>query len=345
MAEASVRETLAYNPDFRRAVAAGMSGRELSERFHVGLTTAKDARALVRQAEPVSTVVEKAPDFETDKRADTFNWREACKAVRGMQDLAATASRSQDRGVIDFSHWERPLLVVPVSDWHFGSYGSDYKAIEEDTDLILNTPDLHICIIGDMLQMAIKMRNVLEMMDNALPPKLQFRFLESWLTEIQHKVLFSTWDNHSVMREEAVTGISHYAEIFSRKVIWFNGIGEPDVQVGKETYKLVVSHHFRGRSYLNPLHAQMRHLRMEAQEREIAIQGDTHIPGLMQYAESGKMRTVINCGSHQTNSGFAKRFFSLKTWQVFPCFALHHDAHKVVPFWSVADMLRAYGHA
>jgi hypothetical protein len=331
-------QELVQNKEFR-ALCRLHSSTYLSNQFGCGRTTILKARHIIEATESAG---QRTPADLSDKAVNEFCWRDANRVIQDVQSLAKSASQSQDTARIDFSHLTEPMLVIPISDWHFGSYGSDYKTIEEDTDLILQTPGLYTCIIGDMLQMAIKMRNVLEMMDNALTPKLQIRYLESWLKEIEHKVLFSTWDNHAVMREEAVTGISHYAEIFSRRVIWFNGIGEPDILVGGETYRLVVSHRFRGNSILNPVHAQMRYLRMEGNDRELAIQGDTHVPGYMQYVEGGHVRTVINCGSHQTNSGFAKRHFSVKTWQVFPCFALHHDEHKIVPFWSVKDMLRAY---
>lgn len=298
-------------------------------------STVRRAWRIVRKVSNPAPVTEP----ETDKKSSTFHWREASQLAQKMQKLAKSASVSQDYAFLRFPDMAEPMRVLPISDWHFGSYGTDYRAVEKWTDRILSTPNLYVALIGDMLQMAIKLRNVLEVSDNLLTPKLQMRFLETWLSDLKPRILFATWDNHSVMREESAAGVSQYAQIMADKTIYHTGIGHEDIIVGKQVYKLCSSHRFRGTSMYNPVHAQQRYLRMEAPDRDIAIQGDTHVPGFMQYVEGGKMKTVINCGSLQTGSGYASRHFSLKTWAEFPCFTLSPTTHRVTPFWSLDAML------
>lgn len=275
---------------------------------------------------------ESAPVEFLDKNVSKFNWREAMDAVQHMQAVKSAASESQDAARIRIGT-DRPITLLPISDWHFGSFGTDYDAVRRWTDWILETPDLYLALVGDMTQMAIKLRNVLEISDNALTPDLQMRFLESWLGDVVHKVVFATWDNHSVMREEQVTGLSQYKNILSSKVVYHNGIGHPDLIVGEETYRIAVSHKFRGSSLLNPLHGPMRYMRHEAPDREICIQGDLHKPAVAQYPEGGSLRVAINCGTLQTNSGYAKRFFSLRTCPAFPGVVLHPNTHSMDLRW------------
>jgi len=314
----------------------------------VGYTTVKCAVNLLRAQgdtleEKTRQETQVLKDFTTDKKIASFHWKEAIPVLEQMQALSDSASNNQDTAEIDFSQATAPIMVTPQSDWHIGSWGTSYKDILETTELIINTPNLYVAFLGDMLQMAIKMRGVLEMMDNALTPKMQMRFLETWLKDIEHKVLFSCWDNHAVVREENAAGLSQYAEIFSRRVVYHNHIGYPTITVGSRSYALAVSHRFQGRSMYNPVHAQQRFLRMEAPDKDLCIQGDTHVPGFMQYFEGGRQKTVLNCGTLQTNSGYAKRYYSLKAWPEFPCFVLHHDRQEVVPFMKVATMIERYG--
>lgn len=280
-------------------------------------------------------------EFTWDKKdGSSFHWRDASALVQTMQSVYHTASWKQDRASIDFSNRTTSLKIIPISDWHFGSFGTDYSLVEKFTDLILSTPDLYVCIIGDFQQMAIKMRGVLEMMDNALTPAMQNRFLESWFAEISHKVLFATYDNHSVERQENAVGFSTYADIFSRKVVYFNGIGHVDIEVGSETYRIATAHKFKGgRTQTNCMNGLMAYLRLTAPYMEMAIGGDTHVFGYAQYPEGGEIKTVLNCGTLQTNSGYAKRFCTLTTLPEFPCFMLRHDRHRIVPFPSLEDML------
>jgi len=69
---------------------------------------------------------------------------------------------------------------------------------------------------------------------------------------------------------------------------------------------------------LNPTHAPMRYLRMEAHDRDIAMQGDYHVPGIQRYCEGGSDKLAVVCGTLQTNSGYGKRLLFF-TYQPLLC--------------------------
>lgn len=284
-------------------------------------------------------------DYLADNKKDGggFSWRDAVPVVEAMRDLKHRASYSQSEAAFDFSEMDRPMLVMPISDWHFGSFGTNHQALLKFTDFILSTPGLYVAVLGDMLQMSINMRGVAEMADNVLTPDLQLRFLESWLEEIAPRVLFSTWDNHAVMREEKNAGSSRYADIFKRRVVYYDGIGHASVLVGTQTYQFAASHFFQGRSIYNPVHGQIRYGMWENPDADIIIAGDSHVPGFMQYTRGGKWHTAINCGTAQKQSAYAKRFFSLKTFADFPCLSLHPNRHQVTVYQNVETMVEAFG--
>jgi len=272
-----------------------------------------------------------------DKKRGSFNWRDANKVLTDMQTLAHNASSSQDTATIRINT-DKPAFCLFLSDTHLGDWATDYDLFARITDEILSTPNLYVALLGDMVNMAIAMRNVAEVAGgNLLPPELQAEYFSSWLDEVKDRVLLATWDNHAVMREEKGSGISMFKAIQSKHVVYHNGIGHPDIQVGEQTYKFAVSHRFRGSSIENPCHATMRYLRREGHDRELAAMGDIHQAGIVKFNHGPTPKVAVNTGSLQINSGYARRHFSLFTSPVMPGVLLHPDRHIITPMWSVAE--------
>lgn len=326
---------IAANPDDFDGFAAGWPGfsrnawRSKRTRLRAAGLTREAARPLRRRADSPPEM----PPLEWDKAELDFHWSDVLKPLEDLQVIAKAASGSQDRARFRIET-DAPAAVLFISDWHIGSWGTSYRKIAEITATIRERR-LWVAVLGDMLQMSIKLRNVLEVSDNAIPPRLQMRFLGSWLEDIAPHILWSTWDNHSVMREEAVTGFSQYAELFKEKTVYHSGIGHVDLEVGREraeTYRIASAHRFRGNSYMNPTHGQARYMRFEGIDRELTIAGDSHRPAVSTYTDGPMPRVAINCGTLQTDSGYGKRFFSLDT----------HDWMPVVLFWPDRHLMLAY---
>lgn len=277
-----------------------------------------------------------APVEPLDKPVPRFDWREATAHVKQLQRIRREYSASQSTALIRIEA-DAPICVVALSDTHVGSWSTDYERLIAITDEIMGTPNLYVALLGDLANMAIKLRGVAEVKDDLLPPDMQLAFIDAWLNEIADRVLFCTWDNHAVEREEQGTGLSAFARLQSRRFVYHGGIGHPDVRVGEQTYRFAVSHRFLGRNYLNPTHAAMRYLRHEGHDREIAMQGDYHVPGIAKFTHGPTTKVAIHTGSLQTESGYAKRWFSLTTHPVFPCVVLHPHQHMMIPFWSIAE--------
>jgi hypothetical protein len=272
-----------------------------------------------------------------DKKIGHFHWREANKAIKEMQALSTAAKSSQDYATIKIAT-DEPVFVLFLSDSHLGDWATDYDLFERITDEILSTPNLYVALLGDMVNLAIAMRSVGEVTSgNLLPPELQVEYFTSWMDDVKDRILFATWSNHDIMREEKGTGISAFRSIQERRVVYHNGIGHPDVVVGGETYRLAVSHRFRGNSIENPCHATMRYLRREGHDRELAAMGDIHQPGIIKFNHGPTPKVAINTGSTQLNSTYARRHFSLFTSPVMPGVLLHPDRHQMTPYWSVSE--------
>jgi hypothetical protein len=284
---------------------------------------------------------EGAPNVQWDKKEKDFHWTDVLAPLEAMQGIAKAASNSQDFAHIRIET-DRPVPVLFISDWHIGSWGVSYKEVAETTRLIQSL-GIQIACLGDMLQMSIRMRNVLEMGDNLLSPRNQMLFLESWLEDLAPQMLWSTWDNHSVAREEEFTGFSRYAELFKETCVYHSGIGHVDLTVGEHTYKIVSSHRFSGNTPLSPTAGQERYMRFEGIDRELAIGADSHRPSVKEYADGPLNRIAINCGTLQKDSGYAKRFFSLFSHDWMPVVVFRPDEHMMMPYASLEKYRYAHG--
>jgi hypothetical protein len=280
------------------------------------------------------------PFVVSNKVESDYNLDEILDAAEAYKQALNRTKNTQGTYLKMSLNVNTPICVVGIGDTQLGSYGTDLGLFKEITDEILNTPDLYVILLGDLTQMAVKFRGVLEMMDNLIPPKVQFKLLEDWIKKIKHKVICSVWENHAQMREENGIGFSPTAEMLAEHTAHFNGIGHVDLTVGSQEYKIAVSHFFRGRSMYNPVHAQMKYTKWEGQDREIVMAGDSHVPGVCSYFDGGVKRLAINCGSIQTESGYAQRFFSIKTHPLFPCVVLHHEKKMFQGLDSVANWIK-----
>jgi hypothetical protein len=317
----------------RALAAGGASQRTLAMQFGISHGSVSNIKAhMGRTKYPVNT-----PPVEADKKVATYHWKDFIEPVKAMQRLKKSTSWSQDEARIQLGDGKSPVILCGFGDQHIGSYGANYDRFVDMTNDILNTPNLYICLMGDFLEMAIRLRGVLEVAGGqVLTPEMQESFLESWLDDIKHKVAFATWDNHAVMRQEAQAGTSNVKNLLARRCVYHNGIGHSDISVGEQVYKTAASHKFRGGSMFNRLHAQGRYVRQQAADRELVFMGDIHQWAFSATEDAGSERVYITGGTLHENSGYAKRFFSLTTAAHYPCVVLMHDSHTIVPFKSIS---------
>lgn len=271
-----------------------------------------------------------------------LNWREANRIIGQLQDLATEQSNSHATPEIDLG--PNKVALICLSDVHVGSMSTDHRILERVTNELLAIPDLYVALLGDMAQTAIRLRSVDEVLDNALSIPLQMQYLASWAQELREKIVLSTWDNHSVMRQEELSGHSVYGDIFANVTAYIDSIGHPDIKVGEQLYKVAVSHRFTGsRSLTNPCSGIVRYLTGDGHEREVGIAGDSHRPGLMTFWHGPTKKLAVNCGTAQTANRYSQRHFSLYSHAVFPVIEFHADRHLALAYDDVPAWLAATG--
>lgn len=319
------------------AVRNGVSNSQAARDHGINEATVRRIRARAGQSNAPEPTVQ-----YLDKKQGGFNWRDSIPVVEGIQKLRSDASWSQHSATVRVPGND-VIGIMCWGDQHIGAIGTDYKLFVELTDLILNTPNLFVAILGDVVEMAIKLRSVAEVCAQVLDPFMQQEFIESWINEIAPKVLWATWGNHESDRNEQASGTCPIKNILARKVPYFSGIGHVDVEVGSQAYKIATSHKFAGVTMADAGAGCKRYLRLEYPEGDAAVQGDCHRASLSVYNEGGNTRVALTGGTLNVKSGYAQRYFSLKTSTAFPVLALWPNKKQLVPFFNVQQFMDVLG--
>jgi hypothetical protein len=277
-------------------------------------------------------------DYE--KKIGSTDWREYFWNVEETKRLRHASSGNNT--FLNLSY-DSDLHFICLGDLHFFSPGTDHEGLLRLTERILSHKNLNVVLLGDVLEMAINLRNVSEVTGQLAPPVIQLKVLESWLEEIKDRVLFSTWDNHSSERLEKHAGVDVYGWLMAKSVPFFDGIGVANIKVGEQTYKVGATHKMRGKSILNATHGQQRYMRFDDQSLDIMLAGDSHVYGQSQYADGDRHRLAVNCGTANTNSAYGKRYFGLYSHPVFPVVSLYSDIHEFNSFISLVSWEKAHG--
>lgn len=271
---------------------------------------------------------ERIQQIPRTKKTGTVDWREAFTHSKNGQRLKNKASWSQDKAIINIQEKYKintPIVVQFISDLHIGSIATNYDALREITDGVINTPNLFWILNGDLTETTVNFKNALSVHSQVLTPEMQHDVLESWLDCIAPKVLSAGWDNHGVEREEKWGAMSNIKRMLNRRFIYHNGMGEISIEHGKARYDLIVSHKVAGYSIFNQLHGAKRMMRLQFPRADIFVTGDKHTPDIETYYEGEYKRAAIMSGSFKIEDGYSKRYFSLYAHMDMPAIVLMPD--------------------
>lgn len=273
-----------------------------------------------------------------DKRAPRLNWREVNRLMALVQGFHEEASGEQHTARITVDI-DRPFPVICLSDLHVGSIAVWYDGLERLTDQILSVPDLHVFLLGDVANAAIRNRNKAENDSDFLTFGQQVDYIRDWLDEMDGRVLAAVWGNHETMREEEVTGHSSFGRLFAGKTVYSPGICHLDLRVGEIDYRVAITHKL-GRNRNNPAAPAASYI-FRNPSVDVAMAGDSHEPGIQEFAFDGRKRLAVNTGSLSLKDRYARRHFSLRTEPVFPVVVFNPRRKAPTGFWTVDDWLES----
>jgi predicted phosphodiesterase len=274
----------------------------------------------------------------TDKKEGIFNWREWNDLLEIRQKLHEKASWSQENAVVKIETKYPFLVYKPLSDLHIGDIGTDYNRFKEITEAIVKIPYLYVSLLGDETDTFVSFKNQLAMLSQILSPEEQDEFVESWIEEIGHKLLYSTWGNHAEF-EEKVSARNTLKKILNRNTVYFNGIGVCNLQLNDTTYKIVATHKTRYNSSFNKTHGLKQLARKDIPDADIYLSGHIHDPSYEVSFERGLYQLFMVMGTIKNNDGFGKRYFSYFSAKKDGAIILDTQQKRVIPMPSLEDAL------
>lgn len=277
-----------------------------------------------------------------DKKSGSVNWREWSTHLRTGQSLHEKSSYSQDACNIEIKTDKDFIIYQPLSDMHLGSIGCNYEMLEDFTNEILKRDNLYFSTHGDHVDGFFRFKNQLAVHQMQMSPEDQIRFLESWVEEVRHKFLFSTWGNHEEMEEKA-SGMNTTKRVLGKRLVYFNGIGVALVRVNGIEYKIAATHRTRFSSAFNKTHGLKQLARRDIPDADIYISGHTHDPGFEMTTERGLWQVFVVLGSFKSNDGFAKRYFAYHSSQQMTALVLNAQRREVIPFHNLDQAFRYAG--
>lgn len=290
--------------------------------------------------QPPKPDLQKFVEVSADKKVGEVHWREVLSLMKANQEQHKKASWSQDAANVTLNTNYNDIIFQPLSDLHIGSIASDYDSFLRYTNLILDTPNLYIALLGDLCDNFVNFRNMLAVHQQILSPEQQDEFIEDWINEIKHKVLFATWGNHEEL-EEKNTGRNIIKRVLKHNVIYMNGIGTAEININdKAKYKFAVTHKTRYNSSFNITHGLKQLARKDIPDADVYIAGDTHVPAMETAFERGTVQTFIKLGTLKVDDGYGKRYFSYSTSDAMPCAVLSADSKHVTSFWTIEEALK-----
>ena len=334
-------------------ISKGYIYKEVVEAINLKFDNTRTVNALKHQIGNGNIVVnrlDKPPAIHfVDKQAEVrhFEWREWADEIGNVQKLKDNASWSQQVATVELKS-DKPVIIQLIGDTHFGSAGVDYGELMSITDRIVNTENLYVVLLGDVIDnFFTRFRGGGEaVFGMVMTPEEQLYFLDSWLKEIKEKLIAACWGNHDAWYERSGHGFNPVKVIQAKHVPYFNGIGRLVIKVNNIEYKICISHFFKGHSQWNPLHAMIRYSALEgggtgeSTLADIYAQGHHHEPALSQICMHGDYRTYIKCGSIKVDDGYARRYFNHhKTKTDYPSVVLHNEYKKVIPFITGEEAL------
>lgn len=281
---------------------------------------------------------EKIAVVKTDKKEGEFDWREWLPNMQERQELSRKASNSQDETNIKIETTYPCIVLKPLADEHIGSIGTNYDRLLDVTDALLEIPYLYTCLVGDETDNFVAFKNKMPVLSQIISPEEQDMFLESWLKEIEHKILFATFGNHSEFSER-LSARNTIKNILSKNISYFNGIGICNLQINDQKYQIVATHTTRYSSSFNKTHGLKQLARKDIPFADIYLTAHIHDPSYEVSYERGKDQLFMVLGSLKENDLFAKRYFSYFSSKKDGAIVLDTATKKVIPYPSLEDAL------
>ena len=241
---------------------------------------------------------------------------------------------------------DKPIFLVLMSDFHFGSPRTNYQAFFETVNLLQSDDRFYFCVVGPDMEAAFTwFYDASAVLDQTIPPWMQIEAYRMWLDSMLDRAVAICADNHADQRLERYMG--DIGVLWREDVPYFRSWGILTLQVGDIEYEILMSHKYKGHSIYHDLQPVLRLFRDLYPLADVYATAHTHSPAMLSgvfYPEArgaGKERQLfVVCGTFKDGMDlWTLRNYANRGVIGMPTLRLHPGRHEIVCFDNPAIAL------
>lgn len=306
----------------RDAIAKYGSSRKAAKHLGVHNTTVSRQANKIKETPPEQPpIMEKALDilYMDKKKPKDLSLEDILSAFKNAQEFRSSLSIKQLEATIKVPT-NRPIALSFFSDVHIGSQFTNYHALENDINKIIECRDIFVMLGGDISDKMQTFRNVDTAAGHLHPTQVQLIAEERLIDTLGDKLLAKIGGNHDVMDAKRSGVDSNFYINRGRKYPYLPFGGFIKLIVGKITYGLLWKHRYRYNSTINQFNSHHRMLEMLEPTADVVVQEHEHNPGIesVERFEYDSRKTVISVrtGTYKLDDPYSVEFF--KSGRVAP---------------------------
>jgi len=225
-----------------------------------------------------------------------------------------------------FIKTDRPLPIVFSADWHVGSSGTDYTALQADLAFLAAHPEVKLALLGDICDnYGTSFKSSQPVLDQVCSPKMQRQILVRMVEQFsKNDTLVAAVGGNHELRDEHLMGENTFSAILSKAACVFDNQGIVVLLVGRTRataakYVLLLAHKPPSRSAGDKLSGAKK-LYSTKLAASCICSAHFHDPGITQdthYNTAREMglgyggrRILLSLGTYCTDDIFSKRHWN-----------------------------------
>jgi hypothetical protein len=204
---------------------------------------------------------------------------------------------------------ELPIMILLITDPHFGSIHVDHRLLDEHLEIVDNTPNFYVITNGDDVDnFGVHLKSAVGVYEDPLPPSIQAKAWVERMAELDKKGKLGVigYGNHNDFT--SVTGNDWYdAYLSSFRCPIFTSGGLLHTVVGGYDYQIAMTHKFWGVSKLNPTNVCKRYMEHTYPDADVIFIGHFHQSEGLHFERGGKDRVAVLGGTYKDSDMWARK--------------------------------------
>lgn len=203
---------------------------------------------------------------------------------------------------------QKEVALVFVADTHIGSAGVDYRRLFAEAEIIRDTPNMYLCLIGDLIDNFVVGKLAHIRHHTRINIEDEYVLLKKYLDIVAPKLILSVSGNHEKWTW-LLSGIDYFRSILDKvapSVIYDSDDVNIIFKVGKSTMRARLRHKWRGTSLYNVTHGIERAAKFDLGFR-LGVGAHTHAAGVTRsFVCDGQTSLAVLCGSYKMVDPYSK---------------------------------------